>query len=219
MKIYIAGVDHMKCSLLLGIAIIGAGIGNAAAADFADTPVSDWTGFYGTLSAGYSGIGLDGTQVDFGTFSDKSWSDGAAFGLGLGYNHDIGDFVFGLDGDVSLLTNENQLEMKQTVDADYDWFATARVRAGYDADGTLLYATGGLAALGADFDDGADSESETFVGWTAGAGIEHIISDSFSIKVEALYTDFGSVDFTLSGDDTEIDSEMVLVRAGISFRF
>lgn len=217
----------MKRSLLLGVAIIGASIGNAAAADIANTDTSDWSGFYGTLSGGYSGIDLDGTQIDtdgsegpFGfSDSDKSWSDGAAFGLGLGYNHDMGDFVFGLDGDVSLLTNENQLEMKQTVDADYDWFATARVRAGYDADGTLLYATGGLAALAANFDDGADSTSETFVGWTAGAGIEHMISDSFSIKVEALYTDFGSADFVLSNDETEIDSEMVTVRAGISFRF
>jgi outer membrane immunogenic protein len=212
----------MKRSLLLGIAIIGAGIGNAAAADFVDTDISDWTGFYGTLSAGYVGIGLDGTQTDgtgFDSESDTSWSDGAAFGLGLGYNHDMGDFVFGLDGDVSLLTNENRLEMKQTVEADYDWFATARLRAGYDADGTLLYATGGLAALGADFDDGTNSHKETFVGWTAGAGIEHMMSDSISIKAEALYADVGSVDFTLSGDDTEIDSEMVLLRAGISFRF
>jgi outer membrane immunogenic protein len=219
----------MKRSLLLGIAIIGAGIGNAAAADFADTDTSDWTGIYGTLSGGYSGINLDGAQDDTDDSeplifpgdpdSDKSWSDGAAFGLGLGYNHDMGDFVFGLDGDVSFLTNENQLEMKQTIEADYDWFATARVRAGYDADGTLLYATGGLAALGANFDDGADSTNETFVGWTAGAGIEHMISDSFSVRVEALYADLGSVDFILSNDETEIDSEMVIVRAGISFRF
>lgn len=60
---------------------------------------------------------------------------------------------------------------------------------------------------------------EAFVGWTAGAGIEHMIGDSLSVKAEALYADVGSVDFTLSGDDTEIDGEMVLVRAGISFRF
>jgi outer membrane immunogenic protein len=218
----------MKRSLLLGIAIIGASIGNAGAADFADTDTSDWTGLYGTLSAGYSRIGLDGTQIDTAppfegppgfSESDKSRSDGAALGIGLGYNYDTGDFVFGLDGDVSFLTNENQLEMKQTVDADYDWFATARARAGFDSDGTLLYLTGGLALLDSNFDDGADSHRETLVGWTAGAGMEQMISDSFSIKAEALYADFGSVDFTLSGDETDIDTELVLVRAGISFHF
>jgi len=217
----------MKRGLLLGIAIIGAGIGNAAAADFADTNTTDWTGFYGTLSGGYSGIGLDGTQIDTDfseiipglSDSDSSRSDGAALGLGVGYNYDAGDFVFGLDGDVSFLTNENQLEMKQTVDADYDWFATARARAGFDSDGMLLYATGGVALLDADFDDGANSHKETLVGWTAGVGMEHMISDSISIKAEALYADFGSVDFTLSGDETSIDTDMVLLRAGISFRF
>jgi len=45
--------------------------------------------------------------------------------------------------------------MKDTVDADYDWFATGRVRAGYDFDGTLIYGTGGIALLAADFDDGS----------------------------------------------------------------
>ena len=211
----------MKHSLLLGIAIVGVGIGSAAAADLGDSFIdtSDWTGLYGTVSAGYSGIGLDGSQTGIFTEKDKSWSDGAAFGAGLGYNYDMGNFVVGLDGDFSLLTNKDQLEMKQTVDADYDWFATARARAGYDADGTLLYATGGVALLAANFDDGSDSQKETFVGWTAGGGIEHMISDSISIKAEALYADFGSVDFKLSGDDTKIDSKMVLVRGGISFRF
>ena len=139
--------------------------------------------------------------------------------MGLGFNHDMGDFVFGLDGDISLLTNDNRLEMKETVDADYDWFATARVRAGYDLDGTLLYATGGLAALSADFEADGDSHSETFIGWTAGGGIEHMMTESISIKAEALFADFGSENFSLAGDDTDIDADMVVVRAGISFRF
>ena len=209
----------MKRSLLLGIAIIGAGIGNAAAADFGEVDTNDWSGFYGTLSGGYSGIELDGVQFGIGPFPDKSSSDGALFGVGLGYNHDMGDFVFGLDGDVSLLTNENRLEMKETVDADYDWFATARLRAGYDMDGTLIYATGGIAALSGNFEADGDSVDETFIGWTAGGGIEHMMSDSISIKAEALYADFGSENFSLAGDETKIDSDMIVVRAGISFRF
>jgi outer membrane immunogenic protein len=218
----------MKRSLLLGIAIIGASINSAAAQDSGNTYSGDWSGFYGTLSGGYSGVGLDGTQIDtappyedlpLDVATDGSSSGGALFGVGLGYNHEVGDFVFGLDGDISLLTNENQLEMKQTVDADYDWFATARGRAGFDSDGTLLYLTGGLALLDANFDDGADSHGETLVGWTAGAGMERMISESFSIKAEALYADFGSVNFILSGDETEIDTDMIVLRAGISFHF
>ena len=210
----------MKRSLLLGIALVGASINTVSAEDLNNTYSSDWSGIYGTLSGGYSGIGLEGVQTNIsGTASDKSSSDAALFGAGFGFNHDTGDFVFGLDGDISLLTNDNRLEMKESVEADYDWFATARVRAGYDLDGTLLYATGGLAALSADFEADGDSHGETFIGWTAGGGIEHVVSDSISIKAEALFADFGNENFSLAGDDTDIDADMVVVRAGISFRF
>ena len=210
----------MKRRLLLGIAIIGASISAASAADLDNAYSSDWSGLYGTLSGGYSGIRLDGVQSNItGTESDQSTTDGALFGAGLGFNHDTGDFVFGLDGDISLLTNDNRLEMKETVDADYDWFATGRVRAGYDLNGTLLYATGGIAALSANFEADGDSHSETFIGWTAGGGVEHMVSESISIKAEALFADFGSENFSLAGDDTDIDADMVVVRAGISFRF
>lgn len=210
----------MKRGLLLGIAIVAASINTASAADLDNAYSSDWTGIYGTLSGGYSAIDLNGLQDDVvDPRSDSSTSDGALLGLGLGYNHDMGDFVFGLDGDISLLTNENRLQMKETVDADYDWFATARIRAGYDLDGTLLYATGGLAALSANFEANGDSQGETFIGWTAGGGIEHMMSDSISIKAEALFADFGSENFSLAGDDTNIDADMVVIRGGISFRF
>ena len=210
----------MKRSLLLGAVMIGAGINSAAAADLESTSAPDWSGFYGTVSGGYAGIELNGSQENIsGTSTDNASDDGALFGLGLGFNHDMGDFVFGLDGDISLLTNENRLQMKETVDADDDWFATARLRAGYDMGGTLLYATGGLAALSADFDADGDSHGETFLGWTAGGGIEHMMTESISIKAEALYADFGSSNFTLAGDETDIDADMVVVRAGISFRF
>jgi outer membrane immunogenic protein len=86
-------------------------------------------------------------------------------------------------------------------------------------DGTLLYATGGLAALSANFEADGDSHDETFIGWTAGGGIEHMVSESISIKAEALFADFGSKNFSLAGDDTDIDANMVVVRAGITFRF
>ena len=46
-----------------------------------------------------------------------------------------------------------------------------------------------------------------------------MVSDSISIKAEALFADFGNENFSLAGDDTDIDADMVVVRAGISFRF
>jgi outer membrane immunogenic protein len=210
--------------LLLGAAFFFAGINMSAAADLPVTEDSDWTGLYATLSAGYSNVHLDGEEFDVDPFpatqGDKQSSDGAIFGLGLGYNHDLGDFVIGLEGDISLLTNDNTLEMKNTVDADYDWFATGRVRAGYDLDGTLLYATGGVAALAASFDDdeGA-SDDKTYVGWTVGGGLEHMITEDVSLRLEGLYVGLPREEIDLDAVETKIKPEMWIVRAGVSWHF
>ena len=203
----------MKSNLLLSIAVIG----------FMATPAlsqqADWSGAYGTIVAGYSAVELNGSQTGAFTETDSGWSDGGTFGVGAGYNADMGNFVFGLDTDISLLTNQEQLDLKNTVEADADWFATARARVGVDANDFLIYGTGGLALLGAEFTENGDQQRETFVGWTAGAGVEHMISDNVSVKLEGLYADFGKENFALDGFDTNFDGRMVVVRAGLTLHF
>lgn len=219
----------MNRKLLFGAAFFFAGIHVSAASDLPlpETYDSDWSGLYATLSAGYSEVKLEGEEVNllFGG-DDKDSSSGAVFGAGLGYNFDLGDFVIGVEGDINYLTNENTLDMKSTVDADYDWFATGRLRAGFDLDGTLIYATGGAAWLAADFEGTIFGQSgtdhQTYFGWTAGGGIEHMFSDSLSLRVEGLYADFPSEDVNLDDGDPafiEIESDVFLVRAGLSWRF
>jgi outer membrane immunogenic protein len=215
----------MNRKLLFGAAIFLAGVNASQASDLPVTYDSDWSGLYATLSAGYSNVAADGEDFDAtvpfdNSGSDKDSSDGALLGVGFGYNHDLGDFVIGLEGDISVLTNENQLEMKNTVSAEYDWFATGRARAGYDMDGTLIYATGGVALLGVSYeDDNNADDSDTLVGWTAGGGIEHMLTDTLSVRIEGLYADFGSSKVDLSATDTDIETDMFVARAGLSWRF
>ena len=92
-----------------------------------------------------------------------------------------------------------------------------------DLDGTLIYATGGYAALDAGFSDFGTSKDITLSGWTAGGGIEHMMSEMWTIRLEGLYADFGSEDIQLSPNqsfdgDTKTDTDMFLIRAGISLR-
>ena len=190
------------------------------------TDDSDWTGLYGTLSLGYSEVKLDGEEFDDGPAArvrirdDRTNPTAGCWALGLGYNHDFGGFVLGLESDVSLLTNDNTLEMKNTVEADYDWFATGRLRAGYDFDGTMLYATGGLALLAANFkDDEGGNDDQTYVGWIVGGGLEHKVSKRVSLRLEALYADFPREHIELAADDTDIEADMFLVRGGVSLWF
>jgi len=93
-----------------------------------------------------------------------------------------------------------------------NWIGTARVRFGYLAMPTLLvYGTGGLAYGGVSaqtsisqswsghdllLSPGADGRiSDTRVGWTIGGGFEWLFSPNWSVKVEGLYYDLGTVQF------------------------
>jgi outer membrane immunogenic protein len=78
-----------------------------------------------------------------------------------------------------------------------DWFGTVRARAGVLATPkVLLYATGGLAygEVNSSETIGAlsgFSSTNTNVGWTVGAGVEGVICDNWTAKLEYLYVDLG----------------------------
>jgi outer membrane immunogenic protein len=104
----------------------------------------------------------------------------------------------------------------------------------------LLYATGGLA-YGSIKTSGAlsgvtpggiavaslGSNSETRVGWTAGAGVEGMITRNWSAKLEYLYMDLGRSNagtFTLAPASViaaNVSSNFTdhILRAGINYRF
>ncbi|MBA3544462.1 MAG: porin family protein [Chthoniobacterales bacterium] len=87
-----------------------------------------------------------------------------------------------------------------------DWQASIRGRVGYAWDRTMLYATGGVAftevraftnwiPVGI-FPGTIASESRTLVGATVGAGIEHAVTNNFTVGVEGRYTWYGTERFT-----------------------
>ena len=126
-------------------------------------------------------------------------------------------------------------------DQHLEWFGTARLRGGILANPqTLLYVTGGLA-YGSIKSTGSitnyngngvavtafASNTDTRVGWTAGAGAEWMFARNWSAKVEYLYMDLGSVDnnFSLAalgipfGVRTSSDFTDHIARVGINYRF
>ena len=90
-------------------------------------------------------------------------------------------------------------------DQSLEWFGTARLRGGWLASSrTLLYVTGGLAygglktsaAIAGVNGNGialtaAGSTTDTRVGWTIGAGVEGMITQNWTAKLEYLYMDLG----------------------------
>lgn len=88
-----------------------------------------------------------------------------------------------------------------------DWFGTLRGRAGYAANNTLIYFTGGLA-FGGLRQHGEDNVytpdlasydfNGTVTGYVLGGGAEYKFNPSWSLKAEYQYLNFGKNDATTS---------------------
>jgi len=123
-----------------------------------------------------------------------------------------GDTIFRCPGGVCTTATflpAAQLIDSSTLNQKLEWFGTLRLRGGMTVTPTVLaYLTGGLAVGGiksdgvlSGFSGGAAvsapfSATNTKVGWTVGAGVEGQISGRWTGKIEYLYIDFGTADFT-----------------------
>jgi outer membrane immunogenic protein len=98
----------------------------------------------------------------------------------------------------------------QSNSAQENWFGTVRGKVGYAINNVLMYGTGGLAygkvsantalncpacagAAGLFF---AGAGSSTRTGWAAGAGLEYGLAANWTIGVEYLHVDLGSISVT-----------------------
>ncbi len=197
------------------------------AASAADLPVKykapppalwSWSGLYGGVNAGYS-FGRDTVQeasVDLGgsqLLPGRVLPTGAIFGGQLGYNWQVGRWVWGLEGDVQwsgqrdtacggveCIQNSNPEVGATVFRHDVQWFTTARGRIGLANGDTLLYLTGGAAWAGVrettsvQRDDAIASlvVRNTVGGWVFGGGIEGRLAQSWTVKFEYLHLDFGT---------------------------
>jgi outer membrane immunogenic protein len=172
-----------------------------------------------------TGTGLDPTsswaletpafRTEFANISNQRLNPaGVLGGAQAGYNWQAGAWVFGIEADInasdlgkrSIVTAPNPPTVRTFNESiRNDWFATVRPRVGYAIDTTLLYVTGGLAVgdVKGSWDLSSTngytktgSSSETRVGWTAGAGVEHAFTPNWTVKLEYLYTDLGSINYT-----------------------
>jgi outer membrane immunogenic protein len=191
-------------------------------------PAFSWSGVYigGQVgygwgkTTGYSGAGL-GPNLS---------QDGVIGGIHIGYNYQVSQFVFGLEGDVNGADERDSFSdglgdgysTRKNIDA------SIRGRIGYAFDRVLIYGTGG-GAYGSfhtsDFDavGDVDSFNHDHIGWTVGGGIEYAIDNNWSVRAEYRYTDYGRVtDGPLTATvDPFIQHHITdnRVQAGFSYKF
>lgn len=212
-----------------------------AAPVFTPVPVFTWTGFYIGVNAGYgfadtdsndrvflpggSVIGSTGTSGVL-TFNDAGDDEEGGFvgGGQIGFNYQVGTFVFGVETDFQYAdlggedgrsgTNYTFVgtpglafappaaTVSRNGTSSLETFGTVRGRLGFAFDRTLLYATGGFAYGFSDGGDefcggifgGCSGGDDTRFGYTVGGGLEYAFTNNVTAKIEGLYVNLDESD-------------------------
>jgi outer membrane immunogenic protein len=226
-------LSAISCSFLLaGSAAIAADVSTVKAPGARTVQAAPtWTGFYAGLNAAYGtgSVNAELFELDTSVGSQTRKFSGAFAGGQVGFNQQIGNFVWGAEGDIQKSWQKgSRISVLQgatvNLELEVPWLATARLRAGIANGPSLFYLTGGgvwtegksaITIIGV----GSASASEKRNGWTIGAGYEAILSQQWSWKLEYLYakirekeTDFGGVSVVDRVHDH-------IVRVGVNYRF
>jgi outer membrane immunogenic protein len=173
--------------------------------------------------SGYLGVDWQVASLVFGIEGEAAWTDDSRTHAGIPGTWSTD---FGPDLDTARIESA--------------WDASVRARAGFLlTPKTLVYSTGGLALMHQEVSatcDGtfpagwcavpnADSISSILAGWTAGGGIERMLSRAWIVRGEYRYSDYGSRSLTLFEDapldsvGVTIEQKASLAYVGISRRF
>jgi len=182
-------------------------------------PVGSWTGFYLGVNHGFGGgvvdanVGLLGVGIVTGATTTNR-AEGFAGGVDAGYQYQFqNNLVVGLETDMQwtdLKAKHQATSIASTgvagfsyadIDNHLQWFGTTRARVGYSFGQLLPYVTGGVAyggnsAKGLLIASGAvlaGNNSQTTVGWAAGAGLEYALTSNLSTRIEYLYVQLPGV--------------------------
>ena len=186
-----------------------------------EVPIFTWTGGYIGIQGGALWSHNSFTEDDFGVFSDNF--NGGLLGGYAGYNWQSGSWVFGVEGDINGVWNDETFNINGfEVDVGSDYLASVRGRVGYAFDRTLIFATAGVAftqvSAEADVFNGFAnlSADKNFTGWTVGAGAEYAFTNNWIGRLEYRFYDFGNTSLDGFGD-AEIQTNTL--TAGVSYKF
>jgi outer membrane immunogenic protein len=165
----------------------------------------NWSGPYAGLNIGY----------EWGRVTNTVGEPSGLLGGGqVGYNWQSGQFVFGAETDIQFSGADDTFAPWKFSNP---WFGTLRGRAGVAFSNVLLYATLGLAYGELKGEFLGLSETKTEVGWAGGVGAEYGFAPNWSARVEYLYMDLASRNFSITGTDNGLHANML--RLGVNYHF
>lgn len=198
------------------LAVMAAGMASAQAADMPYRSRAPYTVNQPLNGYSWAGPYLGGTLgYEWGNVSNSpAKPSGIAGGVTGGYNWQSGNIVFGLEADLQGTAADDRFASYKFSNP---WFGTARGRIGYAFNNVLIYGTAGLAYGSLQVEQLGLQQSQTSVGWTAGVGAEVGIYQNWTAKIEYLYVDLASNNYTLTGATNGLD--FGTVRIGVNYHF
>jgi outer membrane immunogenic protein len=187
-----------------------------------------WSGGYVGLHAGMGWAQVSLAQQSGSTTELEGFSGGGQ----IGYSIQNGRFVFGVELDADA-TNIEKSEsatfggISAKMQAGVTYLSSLRGRLGVVAGDTLLYGTAGIGWNQSElkvtvqfpgFEVSAKTDTSA-IGFVVGGGIEHKFARSLSGRLEALHYGFRDQEITLSGATTKFDTNVTVVRSGLSWHF
>jgi outer membrane immunogenic protein len=200
-----------------GFAAAAAAVPGAQAADMPIKapryvePAASWAGWY---IGAHAGAAWQQAQSDYGfSFSKTAFIGGGQ----LGYNWQHGNFVFGLEGDISGLAGKNKFY--DGFSSSIRWLSTVRGRFGLAVGDTMVYTTAGVAFGGVKHEIAPYSSTKTQVGWTVGGGVEHMWTRNWTIGLEGLFVDLGRSNLDTKAGRFRFSNQAVIGRVKLNYKF
>jgi outer membrane immunogenic protein len=221
-------VKFFAGTLLAGIAFL------PAAASAQDQTRAPFTGPRVEGIVGYdmlrSGEAEDG--VNTGENEGDESIDGVAYGIGVGFDVDLGGVVLGVEGEYADSSGEQEFgetvdgtEFLGRIETGRDLYIGGRIGVAL-APRTLVYAKGGYTNTSIESVFTSDSDNVDFDtsvdGYRIGAGVEQMIGTNAFVKGEYRYSNYNGLklDDDLFGDeDLDIDLDRHQVMFGVGLRF
>lgn len=216
----------------------------------------NWSGGYAGVHLGYAWGYSDFKDAEYNgaaPFPVVNWDvDDKGFlgGIQGGYNWQRKNIVYGLEGEFGYLNLDKKkfpsgvdpillLPYDAAGEIDGNWYAGLSARLGYANDRTLIYGKLGAVYLNAElgFTDncttgvcgGGTINANERVGWgyQIGAGLEHALTDTWSLRAEYTYFDFGKETISGTGGgtsagihyDVKADLDVHALRLGLNYKF
>jgi outer membrane immunogenic protein len=194
---------------------------------FSPVPLYNWTGLYVGVNGG-GGFGnptwASGPDSLRGNYSTSSGLIGGT--LGYNYQTHLGSLVLGEEIDLDAARFHATITPPYCVQGcefRSTWVGSARIRLGWAFDQFLPYVTAGLSGANLTTDIPGlpfGTQSKINLSYAVGAGLEVVLADRWSAKLEYLYMDHGGITCSTACGVGPVSFNFTenVVRLGVNYR-